>query len=271
MSKGEEKTVEMKKADRKSIIIFALAMLGCFVAGMIGGFCSKMIEDSNGFLSNFVEKLAAIINSESYYVGLLVSVIATIVAYVLYRKSRKAYETWDEEDDEVMDKIERNLSLALTAPNLALIFTYVATAIGLSQLPVFFEEGEFAIVKSILLLTGIIFSLVMTFVLNGKVVSFEKEMNPEKKGNIYDFNFQKKWMESCDEAEKLVAYKCAFASYKMTQNVCSLLILVCMLGMSNGQWGNAPVLMVGVIWLSSYLSYSAEALKLSKNAKRIQE
>ena len=271
MSKGEEKTAEMKKTDRKSIIIFALAMLGCFVVGMIGGFCSKMFADSNGFLTNFTEKLTATINSESYYVGLVVSVIASVIAYVLYRKSRKAFETWDEEDDEAMDKIDRNLSLALIAPNLALIFTYIATAIGLSQLPVFFEEGEFAIVKSAILLSGIIFSLIMTFVLNGKVVSFEKEMNPEKKGNIYDFNFQKKWMESSDEAEKLVAYKCAFASYKMTQNVCSLLILVCMFGMSNGQWGNAPVLMVGIIWLISYLSYGVEALKLSKNAKRIQE
>lgn len=271
MSKGEEKTAEMKKADRKSIIIFAVAMLGCFVAGMIGGFCSKMFADSNGFLSNFAEKLTAIINSESYYVGLVVSAISAVIAYVLYRKSRKAYETWDEEDDEVMDTIERKLSLALMAPNLALIFTYIATAIGLSQLPVFFEEGEFAIVKSILLLSGIIFSLIMTFVLNGKIVSLEKEMNPEKKGNIYDFNFQKKWMQSSDEAEKLVVYKCAFASYKMTQNMCSLLILVCMLGMSNGQWGNAPVLMVGVIWLTSYLSYGAEALKLSKNASKIQE
>jgi len=259
-----------KKENRKSLIIGIAFMVGCFVVGVVGGFCFAMFEDA-GFLSDFVAKFTAIINSESYYVGLVASVIAAVIAYVLYRKSRKAYETWDEEDEEVMDKIDRNLSLALMAPNLALIFTYISTAIGLSQLPVFFEEGEFAIVKSIILLSGIIFSLIMTLVLHGKIVSFEKEMNPEKKGNIYDFNFQKKWMQSSDEAEKLVVYKCAFASYRMTQNVCSILILVCMLGMSKGQWGNAPVLMVGVIWLTSYLSYGVEALKLSKNASRIQE
>jgi len=271
MSKKKELATGTKKAEKKSVVIGIAIMVGSFVIGMVGGFLWKMFDDVSGGFSRFLENFAAIINSESYYAGLVVSSIAVLIAFILYNKSRKAYEAWDEEDEEVMDKIDRNLSLAVIVPNVALIFSYVATSIGLGQLPVFFEEGKYAIAKSIILIGGLLFSLIMALIINNKVVNFQKEMNPEKKGNIFDYNFQKKWMESSDEAEKLVTYKCGYAGYKMTNSVCSLLLLVCMFGMSNGQWGNAPVLMVGIIWISSYLGYSAEALKLSKNASRIQE
>lgn len=271
MSKNTEVAIDAKKTERKSVIIGIMIMVGAFVAGVIGGVCSIIFEDSNGFFSDFAEKFTAIINSESYYAGLVVSIIATMIAFVLYHQSRKAYAAWDEEDEEVMDRIDRKLSLAVIVPNVALIFTYIATSIGLGQMPVFFEVGKFAVAKCMILVGGILFSLIMALVINNKVVNFEKEMNPEKKGNIFDYNFQKKWMNSSDEAEKLVTYKCGYAGYKATNSACSLLLLVCMFGMANGQWNNAPVLMVGVIWMTSYLGYSAEALKLSKNASRIQE
>ena len=271
MSKKMEVSTDTKKADRKSVIIGITIMIGSFVIGMIGGFCWKMFDGFGEFFSDFATKFTAIINSESYYVGLIVSALAAILSFILYYQSRRVYAVWDEEDEEVMDKVDRNLSLAVIVPNVALIFTYIATSIGLGQLPVFFEEGEFAIAKSIILIGGMLFSLLVALVINNKVVNFEKEMNPEKKGNIFDYNFQKKWMESSDEAEKLVTYKCGYAGYKVTNSVCSLLLLVCMFGMANGQWDNTPVLMVGVIWMCSYLGYSAEALKLSKNASRIQE
>ena len=35
-------------------------------------------------------------------------------------------------------------------------------------------------------------------------------MNPEKTASVYDMKFQKKWLETCDEAEKIIVGKCAF-------------------------------------------------------------
>jgi len=271
MSKDVEKTIEMKKADRKSKIIFAVIMLGCFLGGAIGGFVSSWFADSHAGVHNFAQLITDVMNSHSYYVGALVSAVAGAIALILYRQSRKAYEIWDEEDDEGMNKIEEKLSLVLIITNVALIFTYISTSIGIGQLPAFFAERELGIVKSLILVGGIIFSLVVMLIFNERVVSFEKELNPEKKGNIYDFNFLKKWMDSSDEAEKLIAYKCGFAAYKTASSTCSLMLLLCMLGMRIWQWDNVPVLMVGVIWLALYLGYSVEALKLSKHASRIQE
>ena len=34
------------------------------------------------------------------------------------------------------------------------------------------------------------------------VVDLEKKLNPEKKGSVFEMQFQKTWLESCDEAQK---------------------------------------------------------------------
>lgn len=140
MSKGEEKTAETKKADRKSKIIFAAAMLGIFLLGVLGGFFSAMFADSSVAFHEFAEMVTDVMNRNSYYIGALVSVIAAVVGLIFYRQARRAYETWDEEDDEVMDRIEEKLSLALIVTNVALIFTYVSSSVGIGQLSVFLQK-----------------------------------------------------------------------------------------------------------------------------------
>ena len=44
-------------------------------------------------------------------------------------------------------------------------------------------------------------------------VDFQKIMNPEKQGSVYDLRFQKKWEESCDELEKFTIYRSAYKAY----------------------------------------------------------
>lgn len=269
MSKGKVLTEEMK-SERKSKIIFGVVMFVSFVIGIVWGLFSPSLGKVTSF-NDFAQSITDVINREAYYVGTAVMIVAGILAYVLYHQSRKAYEKWDEEDDTAMDKIEEKLSLASIVVNGSTIFTYIFSAIGVSQIPNYFAEGKSGILKSAILILGIFLAVIIMMVVNVKIVNFEKELNPEKKGSVYDTNFHKKWMDSSDEAEKLVIYKCGFAAYKSVNTVCLILWFVCAFGMEVWNWDNIPVLMVGVIWLVSYFSYSKEALKLSKHAKRIQE
>jgi len=163
------------------------------------------------------------------------------------------------------------LSLALILTNGNLIITYIFSVVGLGGIPNYSAEPMKMIPKFVLFVAGLVLSMVVAMVASVKIVNFEKEMNPEKKGSAYDFDFQKKWLASCDEAEKLVNYKASFAAYKSVNIACMVLWMLCMYGMTIWKWDNVPVLMVGAIWLTSYISYSVETLKLSKNAKRIQE
>jgi len=269
MSK-EKKVLDRKKSDKKSKIIFIVVMVCVLVGGFFGGYFAAAMGDFIG-VGDIAQAAMDMLNSESYYIGGVVSIFAGMIAFVLYRQSRKAYESWDDEDDEVMDKIEEKLSLAVIITNGSLLLTEIVTTIGIAQIQNFQERGGQLLLKIAILIGGMFLSWIITWVLTAKVVKFEKELNPEKKGSLYDFNFQKKWMESSDEAEKLVTYKCGFAAYKAVNTACSVLWLICMYGMVVWHWDNVPVLMVGAVWLTSYLSYSKEALKLSKNASKIQE
>lgn len=265
-----EVMAEIKKEDKKPKKIFYLVCIGSAVVGVISGFFAAFVEDSTA-INDWINAGTDMLNQASLYVGVVTSVVVAIWAWVLYHKSRKAYAVWDEEDDVTMDKIETDLSLALIVTNGNLILTYIMSVVGFGQIPNFYGNKAMIIQKFVLFAAGLILSMVVAMVASVKIVNFEKEMNPEKKGSAYDFDFQKKWLASCDEAEKLVNYKASFAAYKSVNIACMILWMLCMYGMSIWKWDNVPVLMVGVIWMTSYISYSVETLKLSKNAKRIQE
>lgn len=265
-----EIVAEIKKEDKKSKKIFYLVLVISLVFGLLSGYLASVVEDSEA-INNWINSGMDMVNQASIYIGCITSTIAAIWALVLYHKSHKEYEAWDEEDDQAMDKIETKLSLALIITNGNLIITYIFSVVALAQIPSFFEDSATTVVKFVCFFGGLILSMVVAMVASVKIVNFEKEMNPEKKGSAYDFNFQKKWLASSDEAEKLVNYKAAFASYKAVNIACMILWLLCMYGMTIWDWDNVPVFMVGAIWLTSYFSYSIETLKLSKNASKIQE
>lgn len=267
---NSEVIAEIKKEDKKPKVIFYLVLAASVVFGLISGYLSAVVEDSES-INHWINAGMEMVNQASVYIGCITSVIAAVWAWVLYHKSRKAYDAWDEEDDAAMDRIETNLSLALIVTNGNLIITYIFSVVAMAQIPSYFENPSTTVLKFVGFFGGLILSMVVAMVSSVKIVNFEKVMNPEKKGSAYDFNFQKKWLASSDEAEKLVNYKASFASYKAVNIACMTLWLLCMYGMNIWKWDNVPVFMVGAIWLTSYFSYSIETLKLSKNASKIQE
>lgn len=102
-----------------------------------------------------------------------------------------------------------------------------------------------------------------------KCVDTTKKMNPEKTASVYDMKFQKKWMESCDEAEKIMIGKCAFKAYAATNTVCSILSIVLAVCALVFGIGFLPSLVVCLIWIVNQSVYCKEALKYSKAGNKI--
>lgn len=270
MSTNNEVLEEIKKEDKKPKIIFYIVLAISGLVGLASGYLFGVVEDSKA-INDWINAGMDFVNQASVYIGCITSTIAGIWALVLYHKSRKEYEVWNEEDDEAMDRIETKLTLALIITNGNLILTYIFSVVAMAQIPSFFEDAATMVQKFVFFFAGLILCMLVAMIASVKIVNFEKEMNPEKKGSAYDFNFQKKWLESSDEAEKLINYKATFASYKAVNVACMILWLLCMYGMIIWKWDNVPVFMVGTIWLTAYISYSVETLKLSKHASKIQE
>ncbi len=103
-----------------------------------------------------------------------------------------------------------------------------------------------------------------TIGLQQKCVDAVKRINPERTASIYDMRFQRKWMDSCDEAEKLMIGWCAFKAYHATNLVClilAVLLAVCALVFDVGL---LPSLVVCVIWIVNHTACAREAIKYSK-------
>lgn len=111
--------------------------------------------------------------------------------------------------------------------------------------------------------------MVETIVVQQRCVDAVKRMNPEKTASVYDVKFQRKWMDSCDEAEKLMIGKCAYKTYAAANTACAVLAIilaVCALIFNNGF---LPSLAVCVIWFVLQFIYYSETVRCSKAGNRI--
>ena len=100
------------------------------------------------------------------------------------------------------------------------------------------------------------------------MVDLEKEMNPSKKGSVYDAKFRDKWEESCDELKKVIIYKSAYKAYKTTALTCIVLWVVTATLSIAFKTGPLPSIAVTVIWLVQTVSYCREAMKLERGGNR---
>lgn len=261
---NHEVVEEIKKEDKKSMKKFIVIMIVSFFGGGIFGAMMGMAEDMS-FMSLLTDGLSGVLKGISHYIILVTAVITAVFTAVIYRRNRKRFAAWDGEEEAVIEKIETELSWPLLAINICMIITYVFLVIGFGEMLAFEEFGMTEIIRICIFLGGIVLSLVILTVGTSKLVNFEKEINPEKKGSAYDTKFQKKWLESCDEAEKMKIYQSAFTAYKAVNTTCMILWFVSLVGITIWDYGIVPVILIGIIWLVSTISYSVEAMKLSQN------
>lgn len=106
-------------------------------------------------------------------------------------------------------------------------------------------------------------------VIQQKCVDTAKQTNPEKKASVYDMQFQKKWLEDCDEAEKLMIGKCAFKAYAATNAVCTVLAIVLAVCALVFDIGFLPSLTVCLVWIVNLSVYCKEAMRYSKAGNKI--
>lgn len=209
---------EIKKEDKKSLVKFIIIMICSGIVGGFIGFGTAFAEDMK--VTELVAAVAVkLLETIAPYANIVITVIAGIIVTVLYRQSRKLYAEWDEEDEDVMNRIEVKLGYALMLTAVVLIIGYMFFAVSFGKME---TSDEVNIVELICYMVGLIVVMVFTLFAQKKIINFEKEMNPEKKGSVFDMKFQKKWAESCDEAEMLQTYKSAFASYKATSKACMI-------------------------------------------------
>ena len=241
---------ENRKALPKFLLILLVSAVGGGVLGLAAGLAghSALPEYAAAWLEDVLRAIApwAI---PAYTAALLGG------ALWIYRSARARFNAWDGEEERVIDAAEGSLNWALLLGALTLILDFFFMAVSSALLS---GWGSLTVVGWFLL------SAALEMLLQQKVVDLEKRMNPEKRGSVYDTKFQRKWLESCDEAEQRQIGRAAYRAFQVTNTACVFLWLALVVLNMVFDLGLTPVFSVLVIWGILQVSYILECIRIAK-------
>ena len=248
--------MKQKSENRKALPKFLMTLL---VAGVIGG--------AAGGLSVFVaiwmrdhdfDSLSALLQLVSLWALPISAAVLLGMGLHLYRAADRAFRGWDGEEEAVMERAEEQISWALLWDTLAMIlsfFFFTAGTVGLMRggiRPSMVIAAEFVLVCA------------LEVFLQQKLVDLTKQMNPEKKGSVYDKEFRKIWWESCDENERRQIGQASYKAFTTVTILCPVLWGVLFFGNIIFDYGILPATVALVIWAVSQISYTMECIRLSR-------
>lgn len=248
---------QIKQENRKALPRFFIMLAAAGIFGAVIGFASAFAADTE-----MVERVGAALSAFLTFIapwGIPVSsLILLSLSFSLCRRAGTMAHGWDGEDEQTVETAEEKLSWALFWSNLLLLLDFFFV----SLCPLYIKSlwGLVTILLFLLSFAGIM-------LVQQKVVDLERTLNPEKQGSIYDRNFHKKWIASCDEAEQRQIGQAAYKSYSTMNR--SFPVVWCILTVLNFFFdtGLLPVLVVLVLWGISSTSYLLEAIRLGKTGR----
>lgn len=257
----------IRKDNRKAGGKYVLILVLSGIVGLITGFLSGKVTLS---ISNLSETFDTFMTTNITTIGIVMPIILLVitagmsiwcVAGIKYSK-KHAFAYIEEDNEEALQKLEEKLSYNVWGTSGLLILQYLFfSAIVFADVNYSNENGHLS-----LLYMTVAFAIGMFVVLflQQKLVDCIRLINPEKQGSVYDLRFDKKWEESCDEAEKMIIYKSAYRAYKVTSILCIVLwVIFTVWGLNTGE-GFMTVVVILLIWSVLTCVYSYYGIKYSK-------
>ncbi len=258
---------EIRAANRKALPKFLAITAVLLVTGYVLGFLAAWYG---------LNTLTATLKSAGVFFGryvapwltVAVAILMPAVCIPLFRSAKKRLEVWDGEDENIPDTVDRKISAAVWIAGISLILSCFLMAAAYSGGFAIFESRDWTALYFIFI-AAFIAVVIEMLVIGRKCVDVAKQLNPEKKASFYDLKFQKKWLEDCDEAEKIQIGKCAFKAYAATNRVCAVSAVVLAVCALLFETGFLPSLAVCFIWLVNQSVYCREAMRYSRAGNKV--
>lgn len=248
---------EIKRANQKALPKFLLIIIISAVVGGVIGFNSAKYGLNN--FTDDIESTAAFFGMNiAPWLLLALAVIVPVVSVPLYEKAKRLLSGWNGENEAVSDAVDAKLSTVIWLMNTALIISYFLISASYSGGFSVFDEGR-GLLPFCVAIIAFLGVMVETIVIQQKCVDATKKLNPEKTASIYDMKFQKKWLESCDEAEKIMIGKCAYKAYAAVNTTCAIIapaLAICALIFGTGFLASFVVCAIWIVGTSVYMKES---------------
>lgn len=239
----------------KSIIKLVIWM----VVGGIAGFFGAIFLDKAGSLTlklGLPQGIDFLVKNIIFF-QVIIGCGLIMIAYANYRKANKLTELEDEseENEELNDITDKKYSLAITLAASNYILSYALFSISI-------DERNMWMFGSILVF---LFFIAVSFFLEIKIINQVKKRDPMKKGNPSENDFDQQWLDSCDEAEKLMIFQAAYKTFNLMKHVLLIAMIFMFISKLNFGTGNIPIILVATLWLIQTVSYSYFGNALHKN------
>ena len=235
--------MKTRSDNRKALPKFFLTILGAGLFGGVLGFAAGFLNVGN--LADSVRQALSVALTASAPWGIPVTnLIALGIGWGLHAKAKGLYRTWDGEDE---DTIVSAVALLCDLFFFSVAVVYAGSPAAMGAFIVEFFVG-----------VGV------ATVLQQKVVDLTKKINPEKRGSVYDMQFQKKWMDSCDESEQRQIGQACYKAYLAATKVCLWIWVALMVLHFAFGTGLLPAAAVLAVFGVLQITYTLESIRLGR-------
>ncbi len=269
----EKKNAEIRNEDSSKKTLFGIVTVS---SGIIGGILGYLFASKE----NAIEQLWKLFGKSTQSTAIFFTLFMLITGLSFWSFCTIRFRTikllWADEEarDDNWDYIETRLADLCTISSVAIIvnlFLYGCAVYNVrGNLKLREAMTGLNLAYTISFAAAVVLMLAFSFAffyLQKKFVDFEKIMNPEKKGSLYDLRFRKKWYESFDEAEKQQA---GIAGYKATMIVSTTCAVMSVIWLCIGMILNVtllPLLSIVTIWLILVITFGIESKKVMGKMK----
>ena len=253
----------------KSYIKLGIAMLLGALIGTAGSIAAV-------FWGGDMRHLAEGVSEHFAGVGVLAEVVLAVVSIVVaagifaYLRSlwRKEERAEDEAADAYGAKFERwaQIGLLLTES-----MAGVLLVLGCCAFPVGFSPYGREGVLVLLLMTAMVLGTGFMAVMQIAIYHLMQKRDPQKKGDPSSLSFNKRWLESCDETEKLVIYQAGYKAFSWMQAGLLVAIILALFGENHFGTGKFPIVLVGSLWILGVAVFGVWRIKGLNSGRKSRE
>ncbi len=248
---------EDKRHVKSFVVICVLAGILGGIIGLFGNWMHFYFQEINGVWNTYAQLQQNVTNVARILTYVIAFLMLGIGLY-FYGRAKKSYRAWDGEEENVIEQVEKNLSRGIVVSNL--IYIVLMICFGFATYQMVERDMHRGFFEMFYILSFLVFIFLNIF-LQKACINFEKQINPEKRGSVFDFKFRKKWLASCDEAEKRAIYEAAYHSFINVHITCCVLFCCVEIFGMFFKVGLLSYLLIAIIWLVNLITYCVNCLK----------
>lgn len=241
-------------------------LIGALAGGVLGAGAYMILSSWGQGLEGTAGQLYGALQASILPVLTVLLVLSVLAGEITCRKLKRIAVQLPDAEDEESDRLEYEEekwgALSLNLNIISQVLCIIILSAGYSSN--YLDSSEAA--RRSFLYACVVFVICMAYDSFWQIryVRLVQLGHPEKTVDPSSRNFQKKWLESCDEAEREVIYRSSYKAYAMMGKLIPVLLVITMLANLFFNTGMLAVVMVAVIWLAVTLTYTRSCVALKE-------